>query len=141
LIEKKGALMGFGEAISAGFGNYVNFSGRAMRSEYWYWTLFVIVGGIVASVIDMAVFGAGAMSGSLGIVSVLFNLAVLLPSIAIGVRRLHDLDRSGWWLLLLFIPLVGAIILIVWFCTRGTPGPNRFGGPPMILAPVMAARM
>jgi uncharacterized membrane protein YhaH (DUF805 family) len=133
--------MGFGEAISAGFGNYVNFSGRAMRSEYWYWTLFVIVGGIVASVIDMAVFGAGAMSGSLGIVSVLFNLAVLLPSIAIGVRRLHDLDRSGWWLLLLFIPLVGAIILIVWFCTRGTPGPNRFGGPPMILAPVMAARM
>src|SRR5256885_3665203 len=102
--------MGFGEAISAGFGNYVNFSGRAVRSEYWYWTLFSIVGGIVASVIDMVVFGGGAMSGGIGIIAAVFNLAILLPSIAIGVRRLHDLDRSGWWLLLLFIPLVGVII-------------------------------
>jgi hypothetical protein len=55
----------------------------------------------------------------------------LLPGIAVGVRRLHDVDRSGWWLLLAFIPLVGTIILIVWFCTRGTPGPNRFGPDPL----------
>ena len=133
--------MGFGEAISTGFSNYVNFSGRAVRSEYWYWTLFTIVGGIVASVVDMAAFGGGMMAGGLGIVAALFNLAILLPSIAVGVRRLHDLDKSGWWLLLIFIPLIGAIILIVWFCTRGTPGPNRFGGPRVMMTPAMAARM
>ena len=61
----------------------------------------------------------------------IFSLVVLLPGIAVGVRRLHDLDRIGWWLLLAFVPLVGTIILIVWFCTRGTPGPNRFGPDPL----------
>jgi uncharacterized membrane protein YhaH (DUF805 family) len=61
------------------------------------------------------------------VVSTLFNLAVLLPGIAIGVRRLHDLDRSGWWLLIFLIPLIGPIILLIWFCTKGTEGPNRFG--------------
>jgi uncharacterized membrane protein YhaH (DUF805 family) len=57
----------------------------------------------------------------------LFSLATLLPGLAVAVRRLHDLDSSGWWILLFLIPLVGAIILIVWFCTKGTDGPNRFG--------------
>ena len=133
--------MGFGEAISAGFANYVNFSGRAVRSEYWYWTLFTIVGGIVASIVDKVAFGAGPMNGGLGPFDALFNLAVLLPSIAVSVRRLHDLDKSGWWLLLFFIPLVGAIVLIVWFCRRGTPGPNRFGDAPVMATPAMAARI
>ena len=133
--------MGFGEAISTGFSNYVNFSGRAVRSEYWYWALFTIIGGIVAGVVDRVVFGGGALAGGLGIIGVLFNLAILLPSIAVGVRRLHDLDRSGWWLLLLFIPLIGAIILIVWFCMRGTPGPNRFGGARVLMGSAMPAHM
>jgi uncharacterized membrane protein YhaH (DUF805 family) len=115
--------MNFVEAIQSGFSNYVNFSGRAVRSEYWYWVLFAIIGAIVTEIIDHI----------LGIVAIypLFALAVFLPGIAVGVRRLHDLDRSGWWLLLSLIPLVGAIILIVWFCGRGTAGPNQFGQDPL----------
>jgi len=111
--------MNFGDAIKLGFSNYVNFTDRACRSEYWYWILFVFIGFVVTEIID-AVIGRP-------IFYTVFTLAVLIPNIAIGVRRLHDLDRSGWWLLLSFIPLVGAIILIVWFCSRGTDGPNRFG--------------
>ena len=118
-----GAKMNFTQAISSGFSNYVNFAGRAVRSEYWYWVLFVIVVSIVASIID-AVLGTTLFNP-------IFSLAVLLPSIAVGVRRLHDLDRSGWWLLLGLIPLIGAIVLIVWFVGRGTPGANRFGPDPL----------
>ena len=115
--------MNFGQAISSGFSNYVNFSDRAYRSEYWYWFLFVVLGQFVTAIVD-SVIGIQLTTG-------IFSLVVLLPGIAVGVRRLHDLDRSGWWLLLVFVPLVGTIILIVWFCTRGTPGPNRFGPDPL----------
>jgi uncharacterized membrane protein YhaH (DUF805 family) len=115
--------MGFGQAISSGFSNYVNFSDRACRSEYWFWFLFVFIGNIVTAAIDYAI-GIQVISG-------LFSLAVLLPGIAIAIRRLHDLDRSGWWIFLILIPLVGAIILLIWFCTRGTDGPNRFGPDPL----------
>ena len=94
-------------------------AGWSDRSEYWYWMLFVFIGYIVAEIID-TVLGRP-------IFYTVFTLGVLIPNIAIGVRRLHDLDRSGWWLLLSFIPLVGAIILLVWFCSKGTEGPNRFG--------------
>jgi uncharacterized membrane protein YhaH (DUF805 family) len=96
---------------------------RACRSEYWYWFLFVVLGQIATAIID-SVIGVQLTTG-------IFSLVVLLPGIAVGVRRLHDLDRSGWWLLLAFVPLIGTIILIVWFCTRGTPGPNRFGPDPL----------
>ena len=115
--------MNFGQAISSGFSNYVNFSDRAIRSEYWYWVLFVCLAEVVTSIIDYAI-GFQVTTG-------LFGLAVILPGLAVSVRRLHDLDRTGWWLLLAFIPLIGSIILIVWFCTRGTPGPNRFGPDPL----------
>ncbi len=115
--------MNFGRAISSGFLNYVNFSDRTYRSEYWYWFLFVVLGQIVTAIVD-SVIGIQLTTG-------IFSLVVLLPGIAVGVRRLHDLDRSGWWLLLAFVPLVGTIVLIVWFCTRGTPGPNRFGPDPL----------
>jgi uncharacterized membrane protein YhaH (DUF805 family) len=115
--------MNFTQAISSGFSNYVNFAGRAIRSEYWYWTLFIVIASIVTSIID-AVLG-------ITLFEPIFSLAILLPSIAVGVRRLHDLDRSGWWLLLGFIPLIGAIVLIVWFVGRGTPGANRFGPDPL----------
>jgi uncharacterized membrane protein YhaH (DUF805 family) len=111
--------MNFTQAISSGFSNYVNFAGRAIRSEYWYWVLFVLIATIVTSIIDLVL--------GITLFEPIFSLAVLLPSIAVGVRRLHDLDRSGWWLLLGFIPLIGAIVLIVWFCGRGTPGANRPG--------------
>lgn len=119
--------MNFFEAISAGFGNYVNFSSRAIRSEYWYWTLFIVLISIVTSIIDIAVLGATQFSP----ITTIFSLATLLPSLGVSIRRLHDLDRTGWWILLALIPLVGAIILIVWACTRGSVGPNRFGPDPL----------
>lgn len=115
--------MGFVEAINAGFSNYVNFSGRACRSEYWYWVLFVVLGSIVAVIIDRII--------GIRLVDTIFGLATILPSIAVAVRRLHDIDRTGWWLLIDFIPLIGWIVLIVWFCTAGTPGSNRFGSDPL----------
>ena len=106
--------MGFADAVKLGFANYANFLDRACRSEFWYWTLFVFVGEIVTRTIGRPVF-------------LLFFLAILLPSLSVSVRRLHDLDRSGWWILLNLIPLVGPIILIIWFSAKGTDGPNRFG--------------
>jgi uncharacterized membrane protein YhaH (DUF805 family) len=124
--------MGVGQAISSGFSNYVNFSGRSSRSEYWFWVLFVLIADVVAIAIDAAI--------GMQIVSSLFGLAVLLPGLAVTVRRLHDLDRTGWWIFLGLIPLVGAIILIIWFCSKGTDGLNRFGADPLGgLAPQMRA--
>ncbi len=119
--------MGFGEAIQSGFRNYVNFSGRAARSEYWYWFLFGIIVAVVADVLDLAI-GYG---GKVGVFGVIAGLAFLLPDLAVAVRRLHDRDKSGWFLLLGLIPLVGVIILVVWFCQRGTAGTNRFGQDPV----------
>jgi len=111
------------QAVSSGFSNYVKFSGRAIRSEYWYWVLFTALGNIVAGIID-AVIGTS-------VINPLFGLAVILPSIAVAIRRLHDLDRTGWWILIGLIPLIGWIILIIWYCSRGTVGPNRFGADPL----------
>ncbi len=111
--------MNFWQAIQSGFSNYVTFSGRAARSEYWYWFLFASLGGMAAGIIDAATGGT--------VTEGIFSLATILPSIAIAVRRMHDIDRSGWWLLLVFIPLIGVIVVIVWFCSIGTRGQNRFG--------------
>ena len=99
--------MDFFEAISSGFNNYANFRTRAIRSEYWFWTLFVILLSIVANVVDLIVFS----STGYGPLSMILFLGVFLPGLGVSVRRLHDGDRSGWWMLLIFIPLVGAIIL------------------------------
>jgi len=111
--------MNFGQAIASGFSNYVNFSDRAVRSEFWWWALFVTIVAIVTFLIDAAM--------GVRVIYPIWLLATILPSLALQVRRLHDLDKSGWFILLNFIPLVGAIILLVWYCTKGTPGPNRFG--------------
>ncbi len=111
--------MRFSEAIEAGLRNYSNFHGRACRSEYWYWHLFVF----------LATF-AGAMAGPfiIGVMLVLF-----LPTVAVNVRRLHDIDRSGWWIFLAWIPLLGVIVLFIWHCERGSDGFNRFGPDPLEL--------
>jgi uncharacterized membrane protein YhaH (DUF805 family) len=119
--------MSFTEAIASGFRNYVNFSGRAARSEYWYWMLFVFLVSIVAGLIDVAVLSNTEVFP----VTSLVSLGLFLPELAVSVRRLHDLDRRGWWLLLSLIPLIGAIVLLVWDCMRGTIGPNRFGPDPL----------
>jgi uncharacterized membrane protein YhaH (DUF805 family) len=115
--------MGFGAAIGACFSNYATFGGRAPRSEYWWFILFYMIVEIVAQIIDR-IIGAP-------ILSLLAGLGLLLPNISVAVRRLHDTDRSGWWCFIPLVPVVGAILLIVWYCTPGTPGTNRFGTNPL----------
>ena len=110
--------------------NYVGFSGRSRRSEYWYFTLFYLVIAIVLSVLDGILFGGSVDGKGTPVLSGLFMLAMLLPSIAVGMRRLHDTDRSGWWLLIGMIPILGAIVLIVFFVQDSKPGDNRFGPNP-----------
>lgn len=120
------------DAVKSAYRNYVNFSGRAIRSEYWWWVLFQIVVSVIIAVLEgggSGHMGDGAMgySYNAGPIGIIWSLANLLPGIGLGIRRLHDLDKSGWWLLILLVPLIGAIVLIVWFATKGTAGPNRFG--------------
>jgi uncharacterized membrane protein YhaH (DUF805 family) len=107
-------------AAQSGLRNYATFSGRASRSQYWSWVLFLCVAYIAGLVIDGAV---GARDRPFTSVIV---LALLLPTVAISVRRLHDRDRRGWWLLI-SLTGIGVIVLIPWFCSKGTPGTNRFG--------------
>lgn len=118
--------MNFGEAIASGFRNYVGFDGRAPRSEYWFWVLFVILVSIATGIIDAILFGTGGVSPT----NALASLALFLPGLAVGIRRLHDIDRTGWWMLLV-ITVIGALVLLVFACQRGTPGPNRFGPDPL----------
>lgn len=121
--------MQFGHAISSGFQRSVDFTGRSSRSEYWWWTLFnVIVLGLAEVLISVA---STEHPGPAFVFYLILNLAFLLPSLAVTVRRLHDLDRSAWWMLIAIVPLVGAILLIVWFCTKGSEGSNRFGVDPL----------
>jgi uncharacterized membrane protein YhaH (DUF805 family) len=108
---------------------FADFSGRARRAEYWWFYLLVIVGYLMASIID-SLMGLDGTVGPYGIITLVFGLAMLLPSIAAGVRRLHDTDRSGWWMLIAFVPLVGVIVLLVVFVLEGTQGENRFGPDP-----------
>ena len=114
--------MDFTSAIKSGFSNYANFSGRASRSEYWYFTLFSVIVNIGASLIDQ-ILGIYIVAGLAGI-------ALIVPGLSIAWRRLHDLDKSGaWWFI--WLTCVGAIVLLVWFVTKGTAGPNRFGPDPL----------
>lgn len=111
--------MSFTEAISSCFRQYVGFNGRAPRSEFWYFQLFAVLLGIGAPILDPT-----------GGVGALISLALLLPSLAVAARRLHDTNRSGWWILIALIPLIGIIVLIVWWASRGDPHANRYGPPP-----------
>ena len=108
---------------------YTVFDGRAGRPEYWYFVLFNIIASLVLGFLDglLGTYNSGARIGLLGGI---YSLAVLLPSIGVGIRRLHDINRSGWWLLIGLIPLIGWIILIIWAATESDPGPNQYGSGP-----------
>ena len=106
-----GRSVGFTEAVKSAFANYVNFSGRAQRAEYWWFILFTFIGSMVTGVIDGVVFGWDDADGE--IFSSIFSLAVLLPSLAVGWRRLHDTGRTGAWLLLPYGVLIFAVVAIV----------------------------
>jgi uncharacterized membrane protein YhaH (DUF805 family) len=172
-----GQAIGFGGAIKAGFANYVKFSGRATRSEYWWWVLFYVLVSITANIIGIALGGGDPHTPLARLPSDLVSLAFLLPSLSVAVRRLHDRDKSGWWVLGITVGWVLSVILLVagamasgldstghfangtptgsglagmmlgllfmlissgaslvqfvWFCQRGTQGPNRFGPDPL----------
>jgi len=112
----------FFAAVTNCFEKYASFRGRASRSEYWYFVLFCFLGGLLLGVLEK-------FDDRLGIATLIFNFGTFLPSLAVGARRLHDTDRSGWWLLLWLLPIIGWLILIIWACIAGTDGPNRFGDP------------
>ncbi|MFN4096003.1 MAG: DUF805 domain-containing protein [Sphingomonas sp.] len=164
------------------FKRFFDFRGRSRRKEFWMYTLFVVIVSIVLSILDSMLGLGGDMSGSSdvtdgsaavggalsgGLLANLFSLITIIPSLAVSVRRLHDVDRTGWWVLLPLLPvfvgavamgigaaqmamgggtgmggialvggglllvgLICAIVLLVWYCTAGTPGPNRFGEDP-----------
>ncbi len=114
--------MSFGEAVKSGFSNYVKFKGRASRSEFWWFLVFVYVIAIFVYLIDNAV-------GARSIISVIWSLAVLLPVLGLYFRRLHDTDRSAWWLLIGLIPFIGTIVLIVFWASNGTADDNKYGAP------------
>lgn len=125
--------MGFGDAIRAVFGKYATFEGRACRSEFWWFALFNLLMQIPIGIVDgMLVGGRGMMDmNQFTPVSTIWGLAVFVPSLAVAVRRLHDTDRSGWWWFLWVIPIIGWIVLFIWYVTEGTRGPNRFGPDPL----------
>lgn len=114
--------MDFPQAITSGFTNYFNFQDRASRSEYWYFYLFLILGGIATGIIDKSL-DTGLFGG-------LFNLATLIPAWAVSFRRLHDIDRTGWWILAP-ITIIGLIPYIYFLAIKGTEGENRFGSDPL----------
>lgn len=142
--------MDFVTAVKTCFQKYIVFSGRAPRSEYWWFMLFSLIGGFITGFFDGMLFGYQPGQKMSGPINGLFSLALLLPSISLSVRRLHDLNKSGWWLLLplvclpifLIVPVLAMLVILgigvlflVWYCTRGTAGDNRFGPDP--LAPQM----
>jgi len=106
--------MTFQESIKTCFSKYADFNGRALRSEYWWFALFIV----------LVSMGLGIISE---IVSGLFSLAVLIPSLAAAARRLHDTNRSGWWQLIAFIPFIGWIIIIIFLAQEGNSDTNQYG--------------
>jgi uncharacterized membrane protein YhaH (DUF805 family) len=118
--------MNFFEAVRSVLTHYVTFSGRASRSEYWYWVLFSVIVTAVLATLDGAIFH----SSDTGPLQAVFGIATFLPALAVAVRRLHDIDRTGWWLLIT-LTIVGVFVLLYWACLKGTDGPNRFGPDPL----------
>jgi uncharacterized membrane protein YhaH (DUF805 family) len=112
---------------------YAVFSGRARRKEYWMFVLFNILFAILAMILDN-ILGTTVEDLGYGYIYILYGLAVILPTLAVGIRRLHDLGKSGWWLFISLIPLVGSIWLIVLMATAGQTGENQYGPDPKAIA-------
>jgi uncharacterized membrane protein YhaH (DUF805 family) len=116
--------MSFQDAVRSCLAQYGTFTGRARRSEFWFFWLFHMLVQSAAAILDAVIFGPWQP------IAALASLALLLPSLAVAVRRLHDNGRSGWWILIGLVPLVGWILLFIWYVSRGEIGPNRFGPDP-----------
>ena len=108
---------------------YATFSGRSQRSEYWYFLLFYLIIYLVLAVVD-GITGSFSAKSGIGLLTGIFSLAMLLPGLSVAVRRLHDTGRSGWWILIGLIPLIGGIVPIVFLVQDSEAGADRFGGNP-----------
>ena len=109
---------------------YTQFSGRARRKEFWFFQLAYVIVLILAYTIDWGLGSYEEVDGY-GMVSTVSYVALMIPGIAVAVRRLHDTNRRGWWFLINFIPIIGAMVYLVFVCLRGTDGENRFGPDPL----------
>ena len=115
--------MGIKDAVSTCFSKYATFSGRAARPEFWWFGLFNVLVVIVLMILASIVGDVTIPMVLLGI----YYLAIIIPGLAVTVRRLHDIDKSGWWWFIQLVPAVGGIWFIVLLCMAGTPGPNKYG--------------
>ena len=109
---------------------YTQFTGRSRRKEYWSFFLLMLAAYIVAGLVDNILGMGGLIGGVYGPLTLLTALFFIIPSFAVGIRRLHDTNRSGWWVLIGFIPLIGGLILLYFFILEGTRGPNQYGPDP-----------
>jgi len=126
--------MDFGAAVKSFWSNYSNFKGRARRSEYWYVQLFLVLTNLAAAAIDLALMDGDVdrfiANGGGGIVGLVWILATIVPALAVLVRRLHDIGKSGWWALIVFVPFVGALVLLYFTVQDSEPDTNSYGASP-----------
>ena len=118
--------MNFQTSIKTCFNKFAVFSGRASRSEFWFFVLFGCLGGIITVIIDVMILGYPYEEN--GPINLIFSVALIIPSISVAARRLHDINKSGWWQLL-WITIIGGILLIIWHATEGENKKNKFGSP------------
>jgi len=123
--------MNFIESVKTCFKKYGDYSGRASRSEFWYFLLFGVFMDIAVFIVEIFTLYLGSIDQLIAVITLrrLPNTLILAPLIAAGIRRLHDIGKSGWWLLLLFIPIIGWIYLLYLLCKKGDGQPNRFDHP------------
>ena len=128
-------------ALKAFWSNYRNFKGRARRSEYWFIQLFLIVTNLGAAVIDLALMDGDVdrfiANGGGGIVGLIWIIATIVPALAVLIRRLHDTNRSGWWALIGFVPVIGTIVILVFTVSDSDQVENRYGSSPKGAAPII----
>ena len=126
--------MNFTAAIRSFWSRFADFKGRSRRSEYWYVQVFLVVTNLAVAGIDLALMDGDVdrfiANGGGGIVGLIWIFATIVPALAVLVRRLHDTGKTGWWALVGFIPLVGAIVLLVFTVTDSSPGENKYGTSP-----------
>jgi uncharacterized membrane protein YhaH (DUF805 family) len=116
--------MTFTQAIPSGFSRYFDFRTRSSRSEYWYWTLFALLVSVAATVLDALLFGGSA------ILDTVSSVVLFIPGIAIAARRLHDINRTAWWILIAFT-IIGILLLLYWYIQPGDQGDNDYGSDPL----------
>ena len=126
--------MGFAAAVKSFWSNYTTFSGRARRSEYWFSQLFLVLTNLAAAAIDLALMDGDVdrfiANGGGGIVGLIWIVATIVPALAALVRRLHDTSRSGWWALMVLVPIAGAIVILVFTVEDSVSGDNAYGASP-----------